>query len=67
MPYIIPGGVNWILYNFIRNGLRAIQSYNTQTGTTAHALVTTAVTPVTQSVGIILQPNAIEINFLPYN
>jgi hypothetical protein len=67
MPYIIPSGVNWVLYNFIRNGLRATQTYNAQTGTTANALVATSVASITQSAGFILQPNSIEINFLPFN
>jgi hypothetical protein len=67
MQFIIPTGVNWVVYNFIRNGLRAIQTYNAQTGTTAHALVSTAVASVTQSLGVILQPNSIELNFLTFN
>jgi hypothetical protein len=57
MPYEIPGGVQWNLYNFIRNGLRGIQQYLNQPMALAHALATKQA--VLQTVAIVQQPNSL--------
>lgn len=65
MPYEIPGGVQWNLYNFIRNGLRAEHRYLNQAMASAHALAVK--NPITQTVAIVQQPNSLEFTFQPYN